>query len=334
MFSKKKLKKWIAATADAAGAFRLIASTRKGMATVFMYHRVLLSPVEEPVFVQPGMYVLAETFRSHIRFLKSHFHVLQLSELVDRFDAGKNVDNCCAITFDDGWLDNYVNAFPVLSEYEVPATIFLATGFVGTDHLFWPEEFTFYLKQAEVRSALGQWQNFDKLSKRTAGNCGGTAWLDDAIMELKTWPVHEREDALSRLRSFDRADQPQRLLMNWDEAREMQASGLVSFGAHTANHVILDQVTAPHAEEEIVQSQKDIEQNLGISPEFFAYPNGNFTPGVKAILKRHGYRGAVTTRKGWVEKNFDPFEISRIGMHEDVSRSIPLFLARVYLRGF
>ena len=66
----------------------------------------------------------------HIRYLRAHYDVVPLEDLIST-----GSDNACAITFDDGWRDNYVTAFPILRAHGVPATIFLATNLVGTDRL-------------------------------------------------------------------------------------------------------------------------------------------------------------------------------------------------------
>jgi peptidoglycan/xylan/chitin deacetylase (PgdA/CDA1 family) len=122
--------------------------------------------------------------------------------------------------------------------------------------------------------------------------------------------------------------------MGWEEAKQMLASGLISFGAHSVNHVILDQVSAHEAEQEIVQSFHDIHSHLGITPALFAYPNGNFTSRIKTILQEHGFKGAVTTRKGNVSGETDPFELPRIGIHQDISSTVPLLQARMHLKHF
>ena len=118
----------------------------KNRAFVLMYHRVLPSARDETVFVQPGMYVSRETFRRQVAYLSENFNILPLNELVDRTLQGRNIGGCCAITFDDGWLDNYTVAFPTIMEFQVPATIFLVSGYIGTNRMFWPEELCFYLE--------------------------------------------------------------------------------------------------------------------------------------------------------------------------------------------
>lgn len=303
-------------------------------AVVLMYHRVISKVAKADAFLQPGMYITPDTFRQQAAFLKENFHVLPLNELIGRVESGQKVGECCAITFDDGWHDNFTNAFPVLREFQLPATIFLATSFIGTNKLFWPEEFTYYLQHSEVKALAKENQVLNRFFGKKDNRGREEHFLDNAILTMKTFFPDKREEILRHLRSIYPLPTIGRQLMNWEEAKEMQSSGMVSFGAHSANHVILDQVSLQEAEEEIIRSMQELENRLGVRSMCFAYPNGNFNKDLQCILKRNGFRGAVTTRKGWVSEDTALFEIPRIGMHEDVSRTIPLFLARILLKSF
>ena len=305
---------------------------QRNSAFVLTYHRVLISPrQDDSIFVQPGTYVTVESFRQQLTFLKEKFQILSLSELLKRVDSGKSVSGCCSVTFDDGWLDNYTNAFPVLHELQIPSTIFLATAVIGTNRMFWPEELSFYLRQPAVISSLA---GIDPQLCSSASFDNNGLYLDNSIQIVKNYTPEKREALFSFLRSTSTSLPSVRMLMNWEEAREMHASSLVSFGAHSANHVILDQVPLEIAEEEIINSRDEIEFRLGKPPELFAYPNGNYSKDLQALLKEKGFNGAVTTRKGWFNKNADLYEIPRIGIHEDISSTIPLFFARLLLERF
>ncbi|MBE0501803.1 MAG: polysaccharide deacetylase family protein [Desulfuromonadales bacterium] len=333
--SKLMLKKFISRIAVGSGLLSLVSLRVKNKGLILMYHRILDSVQKEKYFIQPGMYVLAETFRSHVAFLKENYTLLSLPELMARTKNGQNINKCCAITFDDGWRDNYTHAFAVIKEYQVPATIFLATEFVGTNRLFWPEELTFFLQKFNEDSRPESDPLLSRLREKLRNQTSPPElFLDAAILELKSWRPEERHQLLVFLRDVCGTVQPERLFINWDEAREMLASGLVSFGAHTANHVLLDQVTLQEAETEVVASLQTIKDKLGAVPDFFAYPNGNYTNRLKSLLKQHGFKGAVTTKKGWVEKSSDFFAIPRVGMHQDVCSDLALFEARTLLRRF
>lgn len=306
----------------------------KKNAFVLTYHRVLPSLQEVQTIVQPGMYVLVDTFRSHLRTLKENYNVLPLEELISRSERGLCLRNCCALTLDDGWLDNFTYAFPILQEYHIPATIFLATNHIGTNRLFWPEEFAFYLKNPAIKTAF----QHDSILGVFLNDIGGAdedeTSFDYVIRALKQLPPYKRENLLQDIRAIAGEWHVERQLMNWKEVLTMQASGLISFGAHTANHVILDQVPFSEAKAEIVSSLDEIERRIGVRPEFFAYPNGNNTDELQTFLRHHGIRGAVTTKKGWFRSGTSLFNIPRIGIHEDISRTISLLHARILLRQY
>jgi peptidoglycan/xylan/chitin deacetylase (PgdA/CDA1 family) len=299
-----------------------------------MYHRVIPSIHEEKIFIQPGMYVSVDTFRRQVAFFKKKFRVCPLLELVEKLETGQKVNGCCAITFDDGWKDNFDYAFPVLKEFKVPATVFLATGYIGTTNKFWPEELSFFLTQSKLLCSAGRSYAVKRFFNEIFHYEKKNNYLNNAIETLKNWPPDEREEVFKYFRSSMKNSFSERLLMNWNEANEMHSTGLINFGSHTSNHVILDQVSQHEAEHEINQSCKDLESHLGIQPELFAYPNGNFNSAIKNILKRNGFKGAVTTTKGWLENNSDLFAIPRIGIHEDISKANSMVLARILLRRF
>lgn len=134
-----------------AGAYRISGASRlrhRGTVAILTYHRILSAQDLTTDVVQAGMYVRADVFRMHIEFLRSRFEVLSLQELLERWrrdDWNRNA-SACVITFDDGWLDNYRHAFPILKQYNIPATIFLPTDFIGTSRWFWPDQLQYYLQ--------------------------------------------------------------------------------------------------------------------------------------------------------------------------------------------
>jgi peptidoglycan/xylan/chitin deacetylase (PgdA/CDA1 family) len=284
------------------------------------------------------MFVTTASFEKQIVLLRDRFEVVFLEDLVEKLLNGENIGGLCAITFDDGWRDNYTDAFPVLEKYRVPATIFLATGFVGTDRMFWPEEIGYYLDRNNVKSP-----EFDdappslvrllvEISKHH--RCKRETFLDRSIEILKEYSPNEREEILGYFRSMLMIEPLPRQMLSWDEAREMFASGLVRFGAHTVNHEILDKVPEQEARDEVSKCREEIDHRLGGQVRAFAYPNGNHCESIRNILVENGFNIAVTTQKGFMDHGMPLMEIPRIAIHEDVSNTIPMFRSRILLRKF
>jgi peptidoglycan/xylan/chitin deacetylase (PgdA/CDA1 family) len=276
-----------------------------GKAVILMYHRVLPRAEVESTFVQPGMYVTSETFERHLQFLSAHFELLTFRELLAKWDCGDWNDHAryCAITFDDGWIDNYRYAFPLLRRHGAPATIFLPTDLVGSDARLW----------------------FDRLAGALCRRREGTPdqW-NAAIERAKFLSDAERDDLIDGLEAHTgRADAAGRRFMNWNEVEEMSRHG-VAFGSHTKSHANLTRLSGAALEAELREPLDVLRAHPINYVPVLAYPNGNCNREVARAAQAAGYRAAVTVRRG-LERSFplDRFRLKRIGVHEDVSRSAP-----------
>ncbi len=305
-------------------------------AVVLMYHRVLAAPEKHPVHIQPGMYVTPRTFEQQIIFIKKRFELVFLDDLVLRQERGESIAGCCAITFDDGWRDNYIEAFPILQRHAAPATIFLTTGFVGTNKLFWPEELTHYLGvmptwRGRLPKSVPALKHFDH-DIRPLRSRSQTRFFDRCINLVKSYPQTKRNELLSCLREVIGAPQVEPQMLAWDEVARMQQSGFVRFGSHSVNHEILDRIPLDDVRNELRESRQIIEKHLGTKVNLFAYPNGNANDAVQAMVRECGYLGAVTTRRGLMAKRSPLLALPRIGIHEDISTSLPMFRHRMLVK--
>ena len=308
----------------------------KNKAFILMYHRIIDKDLQSPFPVQPGMYVTPDNFGKQVKFLKDKFKIISLDVLVERLKNGEDVSGCCVLTFDDGWRDNYTNAFPILKKHQVPATIFLATGFIDTQKWFWPEEVSLslawlYQNKMDSSKLLGILQKlFDKSQFYSCGlPCDA---IDRFIDKLKQYEPQQRERVVAALKDVCPATKHERILMNWNEVQEMANSGLISFGAHTVSHTLLDQLTVENARYEIKKSKEDIEKRIEKQVNLFAFPNGNYNKKVLAILRDTKFAAAVTTRRGYIDMSTHLLELPRIAMHDDISYTLPLFLWRLLIR--
>jgi peptidoglycan/xylan/chitin deacetylase (PgdA/CDA1 family) len=121
----------------------VVARSRRALndkALVLMYHRVL-NDEEVPAGIDPGMYVSRSAFERHLTYLAKHHDVIGMDDLLEWIAGRRHYSRTpCVITFDDGWADNYLVAFPLLHQYRLPATIFLVTDKIGTtDTVSWAQ---------------------------------------------------------------------------------------------------------------------------------------------------------------------------------------------------
>jgi peptidoglycan/xylan/chitin deacetylase (PgdA/CDA1 family) len=285
------------------GAWPHFLSYVRGKAIILMYHRVLPAAEVSSTYVQPAMYVTSDTFERHLAFLKEHVEVVPLSDLLEKWTTGTWDPSAryCALTFDDGWLDNYRHAYPLLRAYAAPATIFLPTDLIGSGESLWS----------------------DRLGRLLAARRRGTPdeWNAD-IERAKTLADGDRQQLIDALAADagDDGRQPTRAFMNWDEVAEMSCNG-ISFGSHTATHADLTRLSPPALERELRAPLEVLRARAITTVPMLAYPNGDYTATVAAAAQAAGYRAALTTRPGLEDACPDLFALKRIAVHEDVSRS-------------
>ena len=273
------------------------------------------------------MYVSPGTLAMHLEILASSFEFVHLDEWLQAVAAGRLVPlRACAITFDDGWRDNFDHAWPILRGSQVPATIYLVSDLVGTRYSFWPNTLARFLAAANSRADWPGW-----LRERADQNDGrplDADAIDAVIMRCKA--AFSDAEMQARLRELEAGTAvAPRDVMSWDEVETLHRSGLVRFGSHTRRHTRLSTIAdGPQLHDEVIESKRLIAERLGAPVNTFCYPNGDTTPEAIACVRRH-YVGAVTTRLGWNGPGSDLWTLCRVGVHEDIAATPELFQARL-----
>ncbi|HZZ15005.1 MAG TPA: GNAT family N-acetyltransferase, partial [Candidatus Sulfotelmatobacter sp.] len=273
---------------------------------IFQYHRV--NSDRDPFM--GGLDV--EVFRAQMQYLASAFPIVSLDQVAQGTFSDQH-QYCAAVTFDDGYRDNFVAAFPILKQFGIPATIFLATGYIESGQLPWYDQ---------VRLAF-------KLTTRAhfyVDRCGPGGDLKVpssrlALMErtlgwLRRMPELGRKAALEEvfrgLGVASNLNLPNEML-RWEDIKQMSKNN-ISFGAHTVTHPVLSQISVSALKPEIEGSKRTIEKRLQLPVLHFAYPFGqaaDFTPEAKHAVQDAGFKTAVTTIRGLNEPGDDPLLLKR-----------------------
>ena len=311
-------------------------------AVVLMYHRVLTSEERGRTGAHPGIVVDRETFARQMAVLKRRFVVLSLEEFADRME--RNIpfdDSSCLITFDDGWRDNFTHALPILQRHGLPALVFLPVNFIGGRRLFWQEALT-HLTIRAVMQAREEPRRCGRLRERLAAvhldsvldlpdedprpaiieavrrQKGLAASVIDATLAGLAGELGIRRDEIDGTDGF----------LDWEQIEVMSRHGIM-FGGHGAEHRLLTEVSTNEARDEICMAKDVIDGHLKERVPTFSYPNGNWSSDVVDLVKESGYRFAFTTRRGLVSCEDDRFMVRRMNIHEDMTNSKPMFLARL-----
>lgn len=282
-------------------------------AVILMYHRVTdLARDPYQLAVSPAH------FAQHIDHLKQTCTVLPLTELIEGLRVNALPRRAVAITFDDGYVDNYREAYPVLKAAGLPATIYVASGKIDQPREFWwddldriislPDQLPAFLR-LHVQDQTYEWPTATVEQRRAAQHAV------HAVLHPQSIAV--REQALEQLcqwAGIGRDGRPDYRAVTSAQLKEIAADRLIDIGGHTVDHPSLKALTHKEQCEEIEQGRNMLEAWLGKSLQTFAYPYGtrqDYTAETAGLVRAAGFRAACTTVHGSVEAGDDLFTLQR-----------------------
>jgi peptidoglycan/xylan/chitin deacetylase (PgdA/CDA1 family) len=222
---------------------------------------------------------------------------------------------------------------PILKKYNVPATIFLPTDYIGTENWFWPERVLYLLTRTngqETEKDINL-ETKEVVNLFHSDSIRNEEKINKVIEFLKKKPLGTIEGVIEDLKTLtgSREFPNKRLILNWEEIRKMGKDN-IAFGSHTRTHAILTMLTDPkQIQSELINSKNVIENKTAKPVRSFCFPNGDSNTELIRMVKESGYECAFVGGRGTVRKGSNPFELKRIGIHNDVSWNIPLFDCRI-----
>jgi peptidoglycan/xylan/chitin deacetylase (PgdA/CDA1 family) len=303
---------------------------------VLVYHRVA-KPLSDPWYLA----VTPEHFAEHLEALRQHAVPLRLQHLSRALAKGATLPGrSVVVTFDDGYADNLHNAKPLLERYGIPATIFLTSGFIGSEDGFWWDELDRLLLRPgrlpknlrlNINGKTRRWQLGDAARYPRAEfrrHRRWRAWEDaptprHALYRSLWGQLHrstdeEQRKVISELRGWagpvkDR--RPGHRLLSLEQATDLANDNLIEIGAHTVNHPSLSSLPLKSQRHEIVESKARLEDLVGSPVTSFAYPYGkrsDYSARTVALLQQSGFTCACSNFPGFVSRSTDAFQIPRI----------------------
>jgi peptidoglycan/xylan/chitin deacetylase (PgdA/CDA1 family) len=346
---KRAFASWLAAILYYGGVLRALKWFRRGrVAVILNYHRIL-DPNEEGRILS-AMYVHPKAFETHLRYLAAEYQVVTMKDLLTWHNNPTSTARpLCAITFDDGWEDNHRYALPLLKKYNLPATLFISTDFIGSRRTPWfyrlgtvLRAYAFTSEERAIELLANEGKDWSEPLRGWLGRPAEQRHgkIEEVIEALKQLPAGELEqlaETLSNTRSrySDSVNTNGQDMLDWQQVKDMKACG-VEVGSHGVTHRILTRVPSSELMEEILESKNLIERSLGASIQGFSYPNGDFSEEVEEVVMKAGYRYACTIRPGFVTPHDNPFRLNRLLVHSDNTYSTALFachLAGLFNRG-
>lgn len=294
------------------GGIQAFRALSKNAVRILMYHNF---PAD-----QAGLRQQCE----HIRQFYTPVSMKQVSEAL----AGqeKLPSNALAVTIDDGYRDFLLNAYPVFHEFGIPTTVYLVSDFLDRRDWIWWDKIHYALQETTEREFELRVNGKQRVLPVSKGH--EYAQMHRIALDLKELTNAERRAEIGRLVEQLRVTLPQEApawceAMSWDEVRRLAKTN-VEFGAHTKTHPILSTLDSPEAlQDEILGSQKRVEEELDAPVLHFCYPNGrNEDIGEETlrITRECGFRTAVTTVPGMnrIGPETDAFRLKRLGAESGV----------------
>lgn len=268
-----------------------------------------------------GCQVHISDFEAQLDLLSTHYRVLSLREVLDRLSRNKPLPpNTASLTFDDGFRNVATTAYPLLEKYQMLATVYLVTGFVGTRQPAWPDWVYYAVAETKAREI-----SFEGATLRLNSVDDRRRAYRHISTNLKPRPRSERERILDDLRTqlgdLRVPDEHPVASLNWDEVHKLASTGLVDFGSHTHTHPILSRCSDEEQWDEL-KTSRDILIEHGVSADLFAYPNGttaDYTSSTQRMLRELGYQSAVSMRPGLNKRHQDIYALRRIGVGADTT---------------
>jgi peptidoglycan/xylan/chitin deacetylase (PgdA/CDA1 family) len=294
---------------------------------ILMYHRIADEPVDPW-----GLAVSPSHFEEQLQVLRRVRCPLPLTDFVRRLAFGTLPAHAVALTFDDGYADNFLAGKPRLEAVDVPATVFLATGYIGCPLQFWWDELTrLVLVKTRPRCldiVVGDCAMHFEFGTEVPTPVHDTwrAWSPPLTRRqeayLAIWQAlrplrnEERNGVMAQLRSIfsdsGSSHPPRDGAMTRDQVRALVTGGLVTIGAHTVTHSQLTGLGVNARRREIEESKAACEALIGERVPGFAYPYGDLDREVRLAVEAAGFEYACSTRNGLAIPGSDTLALPRI----------------------
>ena len=304
-------------------------------ALVLCYHRI------NEEYSDPRLCVTPSRFAEHLEVVRQCARPISLRQLSQGLSEESLPDRSVALTFDDGYADNLYNAKPLLEHYDIPATVFVITGYIGHQREFWWDELDgLFLRPAALPETLNLSVNDNTYHWQLdeAGDCSEETsprqrrWspgeesrssyhsLYNALWKLlRSLAEGERQGALQDLRRWagiEEVVRPSYRPLSSEEVVTLDQGGLVEIGAHTITHPALRKLPPDRQQDEILGSKTRLEEILNRPVNSFSYPYGNLSVQTTDIVRETGFSCACSTRADVVRLSSERFQLPRVEVQD------------------
>lgn len=306
--TKKIARSFVLPLALILGADRYLLKKKKKSCCILNFHGV--RKYNNNVFNNRHMPV--SEFEKTLIYLKKNYNIVSLSEMFDLHRSKQGVaKKTIALTFDDGYANNFDIAYPVLKKHNIPATFYIISKcLVNDNYLAWPDIIDIIKKNHREDIQLS-----DYTFKYPSFYCD--ALKLDLPAYLKTCGDQTEPLAYELLGRFkydeeELKESPELLtLISAENISKFANERLIEFGSHSHSHFNMEFLSDQVARQELVNSKEIIESKIGKKIITFAFPDGSYLPKTVEFAKEVGYINISAVEYRHHENNSDPNLLAR-----------------------
>ena len=273
-----------------------------GLGSILMFHRVCPDSSTPRIRGNSGLEVTPEYLENTIRYLReNNYEIVSLARATQILNNNHREKRFVVFTFDDGYMDNYLYAYPIFKRHEVPFTIYVTTHFPDGEAILW----WYLLEDLILEQKRIEFEFNDREYKYSCISLREKEWafqeIHKLIMNGPSETLNQRVQQIFKNYDVNLSGKTTDLALNWQQIREMSQDPLVEIGAHTINHYPLNKLSESKAKEEMEGSRKRIEIVTGQKVEHFSYPFGTLNEiGGREfqLAKQCGFKTSTTTCTG------------------------------------
>ena len=303
---------------------------------ILMYHRIAEKDVDPW-----SLCVTPLHFAQQLEVIRTYATPVSLNQLAQTLHDGKIPESAVAVTFDDGYANNLHNAKPLLERFNIPATVFVSSGYLGQNREFWwdeldqvilqpgrlPEKLVLKINNNRHEWKLGaaavytekEYEADRSLQSRNTQPSDRLSFYFSVYQKMQPIEESQRWKALDEIVEWAYAKpiiRPTHRHLDPEEVFNLEQGGLIDVGAHTVTHPLLHAYPINIQRDEIKQNKAYLEEILGHSVHSFSYPFGSYTKDTISLVREMEFTCACSTIEETVWNHSDRFQLPRFGVED------------------
>lgn len=291
---------------------------------ILRYHALASGRIND--YVSPNITLPLHIFESHIDYLSENCTILSMDDVADVLYHKKVFPKrSVAITFDDGYRDNY-DAYKILRHFGVSGTFYVVAGCIEQNEPLWLFELNFLIQntfQTTIDIQLPQLSftlDLRSAPKKRSAIRYLTALIKSNNRSFRETIRNQLRDKLSDVHGFE--ERAAQIMLTWEQLLEMNHNGMI-IGGHTMTHLNLPNAGLEDARREIFDCKKLLEKRLNRSIKHFSYPNGGnyeyYNDVIMNLVREAGFLTSTTSNNGLADIDSNALELRRVRVTPNMS---------------